>query len=357
MNKKIYYSCKNIIKTNPQYAIIFGERSNGKSYNVAKYCLEKAYNDNELFVYLRRWELETKPKIVRKYFVDKPIKEITNGEYDTIDVYGDIIYFAKTTDSGKIKRGKQAGSVMYLGGATHYKSMSYLNHHYIIFEEFVTKSYYLPDEPTLLFDVVSTVARDNAIVVFMIGNTVSRLCPYFDEWQLTRIPRQKQGTIDVYERYTPDGEGIVRIAVEYCKQTGYSNKMFFGQRAKMIHSGAWEAENHHKLPPGIKFNACDVLYDLFIENLNMIYRVCVLYHNSMGTILYVYPTKQTLDYNNGRIITDKLYEFTNNIGISDKFIVMTKGDELIVDLLKKGRVAFSDNLTGTEFYQFMKGVF
>ena len=35
-----YYSLKNILKKNAQYNMIFGERSNGKTYSVLYYALE-----------------------------------------------------------------------------------------------------------------------------------------------------------------------------------------------------------------------------------------------------------------------------------------------------------------------------
>ena len=41
MFKQKFYSLKNILSKDAQYNIIFGERSNGKTYSVLKYGLEK----------------------------------------------------------------------------------------------------------------------------------------------------------------------------------------------------------------------------------------------------------------------------------------------------------------------------
>lgn len=87
-------------------------------------------------------------------------------------------------------------------------------------------------------DIISTIARRDYVRVFLIGNTISRLCPYFEEWQLTHIKSQKQGTIELYRQFTNQydektGEPIVvTIAVEYCENTGNQSKMFLVKSQK-----------------------------------------------------------------------------------------------------------------------------
>ena len=353
---KKYYSSKKIRETDADYMLIYGQRSNGKSYDVASYCIEDAYkNPSHKFIYLRRWELETKAKSARKYFADKPVFEITGGEYSTIDIFGNDIYLGNVDEDGKIKRGRVIGSTMYLGGATHFKSQGYPDYQNVLFEECVTRNIYLPDEPTELMDIVSTVARDRKIKVFMIGNTVSRLCPYFAEWQLTNIPYQKPGTIDIYERYiSADSDETIKIAVERCDVLENKGTMFFGKSAKMIVSGAWECDVQQKLP--VKYDRCKKLYSMYFETMNLVYRAVVLYDKEIGTVLYVYPCKTTLDYLKDRVVTDKLIPFSKNLGVTRKFLEINKGDRIVKDLIKKDRIAFSDNLTGTEFYNIMKGV-
>ena len=51
-----YYSLKTILSKDAQYNIIFGERSNGKTYSVLKYGLERYINNNEQMAIIRRWQ-------------------------------------------------------------------------------------------------------------------------------------------------------------------------------------------------------------------------------------------------------------------------------------------------------------
>ena len=41
--KPKYYRLKNILSKNATYNVMFGERSNGKTYAVQEYCLKKYY--------------------------------------------------------------------------------------------------------------------------------------------------------------------------------------------------------------------------------------------------------------------------------------------------------------------------
>ena len=42
--KKKYYRLDSILKTNAEYLMLLGMRSNGKSYAVKEFLLEKAFN-------------------------------------------------------------------------------------------------------------------------------------------------------------------------------------------------------------------------------------------------------------------------------------------------------------------------
>ena len=53
LGKNKYYSLNNILKKDAQYNIIFGQRSNGKTYAVKKYGLEKFIKTGEQMAYVR----------------------------------------------------------------------------------------------------------------------------------------------------------------------------------------------------------------------------------------------------------------------------------------------------------------
>lgn len=344
MAKQKYYSVENILEENADYNLLLGERSNGKSYSVKHQCLHDYVDKKFGFIYLRRYTVEIKNFMVQSYFNDVDIKKETNGEYDAIDVYRSGIYLC-TYEDGKLNRKVQCGLVMALSTATHYKSMSLLEFKNVIFEEFITDELYLDNEPSKLQQLISTIARRERIRVFLIGNTISRLCPYFNEWQLIHIPKQKQGTIDIYNMTTDqvDENGdkiVVKIAVELCENSGNNSKMFFGVRSKAITSGTWETDVQPHIP--YEYNECDKLYTFAVSKFNMAY-VCEVLKYEKDMFLFVHPTNKIKCT---RIITD---EYIPNMMVTNRLIVLTRGDEVALKLIKMNKICFSDNLTGSEF--------
>lgn len=350
--KQIYYSSQKIRSLDCEYNLIFGERSNGKSYDIKKTSLEEAYKDKtdqSKLVYLRRWELELKTNMVEQYFADSDIRLITNGEYDCISCLSKRIYFAKRDENGKIIRGRVAGYAMALTSDEHYKSGSYLDVKNVIFEEFISNQGYLTKEPYRLQQLVSTIARRGRIKVFMIGNTISRVCPYYTEWELRNIPRQKQGTIDIYEHLTDqfndDGEQItIKIAVEYAANSGNNGKMFFGKPAKMINSGAWQSEEKPHLPKRPELYT--KLHELVLEWAGFKFYCKFLMDNDSGAVVWYVEPKTTTIQPNTRLITDRV---TINPLATRGFIPLSKNEAVSFEYIKQGIIFYSDNLTGGDF--------
>lgn len=354
MRKQKFYSIDNLLKENAEYNILLGERSNGKSYAVKEYCLSEAYKKGHKFVLLRRWQIETKATNIEAYFADAPIRAITDGKCNAVTVYRGDIFASHIEEDGTITKIKQLGKVLYLTGETHYKSMSFPEYCNVIYEEFITTDGYLPNEPTKLFSLVSTIARRRKISVFMIGNTMSRMCPYFTEWQLTNIPKQEQGTIDNYymptDQVDENGNNIVvKISVEFCENSGNNSKMFFGQSSKMITSGAWECVK--KLHLDCKYNECKKIYSVTLQDNGFLYTLDLLVKPDKKYVVYGYPSKKKQT----RCISD--IESLDYMQTRD-FVPLTKGDEIMLRLIKIGNIAFCDNLTGTEICDILsrKGV-
>ena len=84
-NKFRYYSLKNIQRKNATYNVIFGERSNGKTYAVLKQALENYKEDGSQFAYVRRWQDDIKARRASTVFNglqdDGTIAKMFNGEY------------------------------------------------------------------------------------------------------------------------------------------------------------------------------------------------------------------------------------------------------------------------------------
>lgn len=339
--KKKYYNISNLLATHAQYMILLGQRANGKSYQAKLTVLQDAYEHDRWFVYLRRYKADIKAKAVEAYFEDMDIKTITHGEYEGIIAWSGSIYFSLTNDKGELVKGKEIGRYCSLHEYERYKSWAFVDYDYILYEEFITDGAYLPDEPRQLQQFVSTVARHRNITVFLIGNTLSRVCPYFHEWCLEGVLKQKLGTIEIYHFHLEDE--TIDIAVEYCANADYSSKMFFGQAAKQIVSGEWDTKDYPKLPR--KQEEYEAVYELLVEYQAFKFVLTLLIEpTDGGSIVFVYPFTGT------RKILRKITEqFSDNPFISARLDLNKRPEAIINNCFRLGKVCYSDNLTGSDF--------
>lgn len=361
--KQKFYRLDNIDKVDAQYKILIGERSNGKSYAVKERVLTEAYKDGKMFVLLRRWVIEIKQSLIELYFGDMPISKITKGEYTAVTIYNGNIYFASDDGSGKLKKGKQIGYTRALSQEQHYTSGAYNDVNTVIFEEFISRDYYLPGEVGKLENFVSTVARRRKITVYLIGNTINKICPYFTEWSLHQTKDQKQGTIEVYHFTTQemDENGdpvVVTIAVEFCENSGRNSKMFFSKLSKMITSGEWQTKEYNHLPG--KLSDYTILYEIIYVFDNMFFNCKLLSDDNARLLWYVYPYSNDIGKEKGKRIVinkwnSKYIELMGDNIISKGFTAAVPQEIPLLDLLLNAEcVVFSDNSTGTDFNNTLK---
>ena len=95
-NKKmIHYSIDEIDKKNADINIIYGERSNGKSYQVKhKKAVEKYLNTGRRFILMRRMREEISNEKIEQYFADVDIYKSPNGKYNCISLYRKTLYLS-----------------------------------------------------------------------------------------------------------------------------------------------------------------------------------------------------------------------------------------------------------------------
>lgn len=278
MSKKVkakepikYYQLKEILKKNADYNMIFGERSNGKTYATLQHGIKEFVENGKQMAYIRRWREDLRGKRADTLFANHTangyIEEITDGKYNEVFHMGNR-WFLSFYDTESGKRYPDDVPFCYgfaLSAMEHEKSSSYPNVTTIVFDEFLTRRYYLPDEFMLFMNMLSTIIRQrDDVKVFMLGNTVNKFCPYFTEMGLKQVPTMEQGEIDIYKF----GEGGAVVAVEYCSsivESKSSNKYFSfdNQNLQMITGGKWELDVYPHLP--VKYRPMDVLFTYFIE--------------------------------------------------------------------------------------------
>lgn len=298
-----YYNLDAILKEDADYNIIFGERSNGKTFASLAYALKRYHESGEQTAYIRRWREDLRGKRAESLFSAHIqtgfIENLTNGKYNSV-VYLSGKYFLCNENE---KAETPFCFSFALSEQEHEKSTSYPKITTIIFDEFLTRRYYLPDEFMLFMNLLSTIIRQrNNVKVFMLGNTINKYCPYFAEMGLKNIPTQKQGSIDIYKF----GSGGAVVAVEYCatlEKSKESNKYFCfdNENLQMITSGRWElAAYPHLTEKYLPKDVVFIFYILFADNVlqgNII-------NNGVSDFIYIHPkTTEIKDTENHLIYT------------------------------------------------------
>ena len=200
--KEKFYSLDEILKRCADYNIIFGERSNGKSYSVLKYALEKYCKNGEQLGYIRRFDDDIKPKFANQVYknlvVNGEINKLSKGKYNDITYISGAFYLQRVENGEVTERDENPCTYAFaLNLEERYKSTSYPLITTILFDEFITRKYYLIDEFIYFTSILSTIIRlrDN-VKIFMCGNTVNKFaCPYFKEMGLKHLKEMKKGNI------------------------------------------------------------------------------------------------------------------------------------------------------------------
>lgn len=308
-----YYSLNKINKKDATYNVIFGERSNGKTYATLKQALENYFSDGSQFAYIRRWSVDVQPKRMNNLFnaiiEDGYLEKLSGGKFTAIFYRTGRFYLCTYNDKGKPIYNEEdiIGYAFSLSENEHNKANSYPRVTSIIFDEFLTNKIYLPDEFMLFMNTVSTIVRQRTNVkIYMLGNTVNKFCPYFKEMGLTNILSMKQGSIDIYTY----GDSKLKVAVEYAdsKKKFKKNNFYFAfnnPKLKMITGGAWELNIYPHAP--VKWRPKNIIFTYFIDFNDNIYQ-CEIINKDANVFTYIHekttpiknPDKDiiyTLDYN------------------------------------------------------------
>lgn len=376
--KKIHYNIDKIDERGALFNLIWGERSNGKSYqvkhkkgilkylqettsyhadyknkeNIIKDCIKKGSR----FMLVRRLVEEIKPANIEPYFADVDIYTLTDGEYNCITLYKNKLWLSNfDSETGKTKRYDYIGYVIALSVEQNYAGGSFLDVTDIIFEEFMSRSIYLKDEPNKLMNLYSTVDRKRGTTrLWMVGNSITKVCPYLIDWGLDKIIREQQQG-EIKEKWIPTGDvdedGIpieIKIAIEYCKSTGKSS-FVIGSHKDMLNKGTWQTDPQPHLPKSIK-------------EYKRVYQIGFFYKNFkfLGDLLIDPKTKELVwfVYPYNKEFKDKTIVFSDVIKPSvywqrDIYLPSIKNKKIvnILQSFKENKIFYSSDLCGTDFKQ------
>ena len=280
--KERYYSLKNILAKNADYNLVIGERSNGKSYSVHEYGLDIYLKTGKQMAIIRRWAMDFKGKRgqetfagLQKSYNGKKISDMSKGEWEFIYYYSGRWYLARRDKDSIIRDEKPFCYAFALTEIEHDKSSSYEDVTTILFDEFISKEGYLPDEFVTFQNCLSTIIRDrNDVKIFMLGNTVNRFCPYFGEMGLYKVKDMEQGTIDVYKY----GDTEMTVAIEFAQSSekrGFKKKSddkyfaFDNPKLKMIKEGVWEIDIYPHCPYKYKDSNIQFIYFIVFNGITL----------------------------------------------------------------------------------------
>ena len=295
-----YYSIREIFIKGALYNMIWGERSNGKTYSVLEFALYCWWYFGYALAIIRRWVLDFMGKsgqaMFKNHISNGLVEKITNGEWTGIYYYSSRWYLCRYDENRRrICQEEPFAYAFALNATEHDKSTSYPNIKVILFDEFLTRDNYINDEFIAFTNTLSTIIRDRGdAVIFMCGNTVNQFCPYFSEMGITNARQMKQGTIDIY-KYGEDSE--LTVACEYCgtkegqeRKKKKSDKYFAFNNPKlnMIKTGAWEIAVYPHLP--IKYTPKNIMYTYFIKYNEFIMQCEII---QIDNLLFTYIHRKT----------------------------------------------------------------
>lgn len=362
LTSKDYYNIKPVLDKKGDINVIWGQRSNGKTYSSLKFALENFKKTGRTFVYVRRWAEDIVIKNMTKLMSPLPIETIF-GE-------GATVSFAKGAFVINIpdEEPQVMGWAISLNQVAHTKSQTFSNAQVVILDEFLQlkSERVLRDEFDAWEQTLSTILRTTQDAkIFILGNSVSKYSPYFTPYGID--PNGiKQG--EIKEILLPNEEGNpTKVVAEYCKFNPKVGKRTskYVRGSKMAKTGEWEIEEVANIPH------CD--NELATEKL-----LFSMFDNIMNINLGIFLRQAkwvTIEVNNGiyeetphirefLVIrqTDKkshYYHLTNckdlTYGTWNEWNIMVKDilDNCEIDIMKElymGRVYAEDSFTADYFY-------
>ena len=347
--KPKYYRLNAILKKNAQYNVIFGERSSGKTFAVLEFGLKQYVEHGKQIAILRRWSEDFTGKRGQQMFdalvAAGIVSDLTGGRWTNVYYFGSRWYLCCYDPDGKrVQDPRPFAYGFSITSMEHDKSTSYPDITTICFDEFLTRTVYLPDEFVLFSNVVSTIVRHRTDVkIFMLGNTVNKYCPYFNEMGLKHIKDMKPGDIDLYNY----ADSELRVAVEYTRpnKAGKASDIYFAfdnPKLQMITGGAWEIDIYPHCP--VKYKPKHVLFEFFI-----CFDDQILHAEIVGIedklFIMLHPKTTPLKDPDHDLIYSTVYDPRPNWRRNILKPASTV-EKKIYDLFRADRVYYADNETG-----------
>lgn len=365
LTSKDFYDLKPLLGLNPDIAVIWGQRSNGKTYQVLLYALKNYKKSKRTFVYVRRWAEDIVVKSMTKLMSPLPVEDIFGKGYAIKFFRGAFILYNE--EDNEIEE-QTIGWAVALNQVAHTKSQTFDKAQVIILDEFLQlkSERVLRDEFDAWEQTVSTIARTQQDMrIFIIGNSICKYSPYFSPYGID--PNQiKQGEIKEILLTNEEGEPT-RVIAEWCKYNPKIGKRTskYVRGSKMAKTGEWEIEEVANIPHTDNEVAteqllCSMFDPIMGLNLGIFVRYAKWFTLELKDGIYVdephereflviRQTPKQSSYYHLTNVKDLTYTSWNNIMLMWKDIKDRVGIDIEKEL-QMGRVYCEDSFTGDYFY-------
>lgn len=360
--KTRYTDVRTFIRANPDcsYDMFIGERSNGKTYSALDMMLEDYCTRGWENVYLRRYREDITSTEMSDLFEahekNNRILHWSNGKFTRVYYSRSRFYLANYDDNGKpILDERPFCRTMSLTNYQRYQGKPYPFINNIVFDEFMTRNGYLPNEFAMFRSIVSTVFRDERPngKVIMLANTVNKSCPYFTEMGLNHVWKMEQGSSEIYTY----GKSGLKVFVAYlessAKYGGKETDRFFAfdnPAMNMITTGAWEMAVYPRLPDGYEPTRKDIIQWFFIRFENWVIAGRIVSAKE-GEYIYFTPWTSALKDD------DIVYTTKPDVRDTWRMSLTKQSDKLsmiICKMIRQNQCFFANNETGEVLRNYLK---
>lgn len=365
-NRSEFYQLDNIFKAAPdaKYYVIWGERSNGKTFAVCEYAIDKWFMTGEQIAVLRRLDENFKGKYGQTMFDNflyNPIRgniieQKSNGKYNAVKYVSRKWYFCKRDEDGNIieSAGEPFAFAFALAQEEKYKSLAFPKITTILNDEFISMSGgYLTDEFLFFTSILSTIIRNrDNVKIFLCANAIPSYNPYIIEMGLTRFKKMEAGKIDIYKY----GASKLIVAVEHTgtalKTKGKKSDVYFAfdnPRLKMITDGDFMFNLYPHAP--FKWIPKEIKFIYFIVFDGEIFQ-CEIIHHDKQWITFIHEKTTPIKDPDKALIYSQEIDPRKNYNRK----ILSPANELqnaIARFFAIEKVFYQDNRVGEQINQYL----
>ena len=352
------------VAPNAQYYVVWGERSNGKTFAVCEYAIDKYFATGEQFGLIRRLDENFKGKFGAQMFDNflfNPIRgniieQKSKGRFNSVKYVSRKWYFVKRDENGNIEESDSEpfAYAFALTNEEKYKSLAFPKITTILNDEFISMSGgYLTDEFMLFTSVLSTIIRNrDNVKIFLCANALPSYNPYIIEMGLTRFKKMEEGKIDVYHY----GNSKLTVAVERTdtakKTKGKKSDDYFAfdnPRLKMVTEGEFAFNLYPHAP--FRWLPKEIKFIYFIVFDGEIFQ-CEIIHHGKDWITFIHEKTTPIKDEDKALI----YSQEHSAGKNRSRTILRPANQLqnaVARFFAIEKVFYQDNRVGEQINQYL----